>query len=54
MKELSPNPFEPIGIFLTYPFLIVAKGDASYKTMQELAKYAKSNKVVLGHFGDKE
>ncbi len=53
MKELSPNPFKPVGIFLTYPFLIVAKGDAPYKTMQELAKYAKSNKVVLGHFGAK-
>jgi tripartite-type tricarboxylate transporter receptor subunit TctC len=53
MKELSPNPFEPVGIFLTYPFLIVAKGDAPYKTMQQLAKYAKSNKVVLGHFGAK-
>lgn len=53
MKELSPNPFVPVGIFLTYPFLIVAKGDAPYKTMQELAKYAKSKKVVLGHFGDK-
>jgi tripartite-type tricarboxylate transporter receptor subunit TctC len=53
MPELSPNPFEPVGIFLTYPFLIVAKGDAPYKTMAALAKYAKSHKVVLGHFGAK-
>jgi tripartite-type tricarboxylate transporter receptor subunit TctC len=53
MKELNPNPFEPVGIFLTYPFLIVAKGDAPYKSMKELAKYAKSHKVVLGHFGAK-
>lgn len=51
MAELSPNPFKPVGIFLTYPFLIVTKSDAPYKTMQELAEYAKSNKVVLGHFG---
>jgi tripartite-type tricarboxylate transporter receptor subunit TctC len=51
IKELNPDPFEPVGIFLTYPFLIVAKGDAPYKTMRELAKYAKKHKVVLGHFG---
>ena len=53
MKELSPNPFVPVGIFLTYPFLIVAKADAPYKSMKELASYAKSHKVILGHFGAK-
>jgi tripartite-type tricarboxylate transporter receptor subunit TctC len=51
IPELSPNPFEPVGIFLTYPFLIVTGKGAPYKTMQELAEYAKSNDVVLGHFG---
>ncbi|MFZ1813120.1 MAG: tripartite tricarboxylate transporter substrate binding protein [Rhizobiaceae bacterium] len=51
IEELNPNPFEPIGIFLTYPFVIVASKDAPYKTAQELADYAKSNEVVLGHFG---
>lgn len=51
IPELSPNPFEPIGIFLTYPFLIVTSKDAPYKTIQELADYAKENGVVLGHFG---
>lgn len=51
IPELSPNPFEPIGIFLTYPFFIVTSKDAPYKTMQELAAYAKSHDVVLGHFG---
>lgn len=51
IPELNPNPFEPIGIFLTYPFLIVTSKDAPYKTMQELADYAKRNDVVLGHFG---
>ncbi|UCE30399.1 MAG: hypothetical protein JSW68_09985 [Burkholderiales bacterium] len=51
IPELSPDPFEPLGIFLTYPFVIVAGKDAPYRTMQELAVHAKSNKVVLGHFG---
>ena len=52
IPPLNPNPFEPIGIFLTYPFVIAAKGDAPYKTMEELATYAHDNKVTLGHFGD--
>lgn len=51
IPELNPNPFEPVGIFLTYPFVIVASKDAPYKTMQELAAHAKTNKVIMGHFG---
>lgn len=51
IPELNPNPFVPIGIFLTYPFVIVASKDAPYQSMEELAEYAKSNDVVLGHFG---
>tara|TARA_A100001391_G_scaffold198590_1_gene180382 strand:+ start:149 stop:1069 length:921 start_codon:yes stop_codon:yes gene_type:complete len=51
IPELSPNPFEPLGIFLTYPFVIAASGDAPYSTMQELAEYAQDNDLVLGHFG---
>lgn len=51
IPELNPDPFEPVGIFLTYPFVIVASKDAPYKSMEELAEYAKSNDVVLGHFG---
>ncbi|MAN13845.1 tripartite tricarboxylate transporter substrate-binding protein [Alterinioella nitratireducens] len=51
IPELSPNPFEPLGIFLTYPFVIAASGDAPYSTMQELADYAQDNDLVLGHFG---
>ncbi|MEL6234364.1 MAG: tripartite tricarboxylate transporter substrate-binding protein [Pseudomonadota bacterium] len=51
IPELSPDPFEPIGIFLTYPFVIVTSGDAPYATMEELAAYAADNPVVLGHFG---
>lgn len=51
IPELNPNPFDPVGIFLTYPFVIVAGENAPYSTMKELAEHAKSNKVVLGHFG---
>ncbi len=51
IPELNPDPFEPVGIFLTYPFVIVAAKDAPYGSMAELAAHAKSNKVVLGHFG---
>lgn len=49
---LEGNPFEPIGIFLSYPFVVAAKGDAPYQTMEELAAYARDNAVTLGHFGD--
>ena len=51
IAELNPNPFEPVGIFLTYPFVIAASEKAPYNTMQELATYAKTHKVLLGHFG---
>lgn len=51
IPELSPNPFEPLGAFLTYPFVIVAGGDAPYNDMAGLAAHAKDNDVVLGHFG---
>ncbi len=51
IPALSPNPFEPIGIFLTYPFVIATAGDAPYSTMEELAAYAADNDVFLGHFG---
>ncbi|MEC3860820.1 tripartite tricarboxylate transporter substrate-binding protein [Mesobacterium sp. TK19101] len=52
IPELTPEKFDPIGIFLTYPFVIAAMGNAPYSSMQELAAYAKDNDVVLGHFGD--
>ncbi len=52
IAELSPNPFEPLGIFLTYPFVIAASKDAPYSDMQGLAEHAKEEKVILGHFGD--
>lgn len=45
------STFEPIGIFLTYPFALVASKDAPYNDLKELAEYAKANPVSLGHFG---
>lgn len=48
---LNVDTFDALGIFLTYPFVIAAGADAPYKTMQQLAEYAKSNKLALGHFG---
>lgn len=52
IPELTPEQFDPIGIFLTYPFVIAASGNAPYSTMEELAAYAQDNDVFLGHFGD--
>jgi tripartite-type tricarboxylate transporter receptor subunit TctC len=52
IPELNPEKFDPVGIFLTYPFVIATTGDAPYSSMEELAAYAKENDVVLGHFGD--
>ena len=51
IPELNPNPFEPLGNFLTYPFVIAASGDAPYDDMAGLAEHAKANDVALGHFG---
>ncbi|KPA22934.1 Tripartite tricarboxylate transporter family receptor [Shimia sp. SK013] len=51
IPELKPDPFVPLGNFLTYPFVIATSGNAPYGTMQELAAHASDNDVVLGHFG---
>lgn len=51
IPELNPNPFEPLGNFLTYPFVIAAGADAPYDDMAGLAAHAQGNDVVLGHFG---
>lgn len=48
---IEEDSFEPIGIFLTYPFVLAAGADAPYSNMAELAAHAKSNDVILGHFG---
>jgi tripartite-type tricarboxylate transporter receptor subunit TctC len=52
IPELTPEKFDPVGIFLTYPFVIATSGDAPYSSMEELAAYAKDHDVTLGHFGD--
>ena len=52
IPPLTPAKFDPLGIFLTYPFVIAASADAPYSSMAELAEHAKSNDVALGHFGD--
>ena len=41
IPELAPNPFEPLGTFLTYPFVIVAGADAPYDDIAGLAAHAK-------------
>ncbi|MFY9210512.1 MAG: tripartite tricarboxylate transporter substrate-binding protein [Aestuariivita sp.] len=51
IPELNPDPFEPLGNFLTYPFVIAAGASAPYDDMAGLAAYAAGNDVVLGHFG---
>ncbi len=45
------NTFDPVGIFLDYPFVIAVKADAPYNNMEELAEFSKSNPVSLAHFG---
>ena len=52
IPELNPEKFDPVGIFMTYPFVIATGGNAPYSNMHELASYAQDNDVVLGHFGD--
>lgn len=53
IEALKEDTFEPVGSFLTYPFVIATKKGVPYKSMEELAAYAKDNKVSLGHFGGK-
>ena len=51
IEGITRDTFEPIGIFLTYPFVLAAGVDAPYSDMAGLAAHAKDNKVALGHFG---
>lgn len=51
IPALQEDTFEPLGIFVTYPFIIATSLDTPYSTMEELAEYAKEHEVVLGHFG---
>ncbi|PYF83151.1 tripartite-type tricarboxylate transporter receptor subunit TctC [Marinomonas alcarazii] len=47
----AADAFVPVGIFLDYPFVLAVKSDAPYSTLPELAEYAKTHDVSLGHFG---
>ena len=49
---IEQDSFEPVGIFITYPFVLAASGDAPYSNLKELAAHAQNNDVVLGHFGE--
>ncbi|WP_166418705.1 tripartite tricarboxylate transporter substrate binding protein [Cochlodiniinecator piscidefendens] len=51
IPDLADDPFEPIGIFLTYPFILATSADAPYSTMEELASYAQDHNLIVGHFG---
>ncbi|MDX2424284.1 MAG: tripartite tricarboxylate transporter substrate binding protein [Amphritea sp.] len=45
------DTFEPVGIFLDYPFVLATKADSAYNNIEELAEYSQQHKVSLGHFG---
>ncbi len=45
------DTFEPVGIFLDYPFVIATLADSPYNNLAELAEYSQDNDVSLGHFG---
>lgn len=51
VPALNPNPFEPLGIFLTYPFVLATAANSPYSTLAELAEYSQRNPQLLGHFG---
>ena len=51
IPELAPEKFDPLGIFVTYPFVLAAAGNAPYDSLDEMAAYAKDNELALGHFG---
>ncbi|MBN0988547.1 tripartite tricarboxylate transporter substrate binding protein [Amphritea pacifica] len=45
------DTFEPVGIFLDYPFVLATKADSRYNNIEELAEYSQTHDVSLGHFG---
>lgn len=51
IPALNPNPFEPVGIFLTYPFILASSKSQPYSDIDGLVSYAADNPVVLGHYG---
>lgn len=47
------SDMQTIGLFSTQPYLLVARGDAPYKNMKELAAHAKASgkEIAIGNFG---
>ncbi|WP_432697872.1 tripartite tricarboxylate transporter substrate binding protein [Marinobacterium sp. YM272] len=54
IKKRAPfnaETFEPVGIAISYPMAIWAKGDLPFNDLAGLAEYAKENPVRLAHYG---
>lgn len=51
IPELTPEKFDPLGIFVTYPFVLAAAGNAPFSNAEEMVEHARSNELALGHFG---
>lgn len=43
--------FIPLGLVWATPMTLAAKGDAPYNNLKELAEYAKTHELKLGHWG---
>ncbi len=52
-KSVTPKPFEPVGIFPTYPIIFAAAGDTPYFIMAELATTSRLKPVVVAHVVDR-
>jgi tripartite-type tricarboxylate transporter receptor subunit TctC len=48
IPELNPDPFEPLGIFITYPFVLASSKTSGINTIEDLKG---TDDKVLGHFG---
>ena len=46
------DDFEPIGLYDTQPYLLLAKAGAPFKDMRDLAEHARTGKeIAIGNFG---
>ena len=48
IPELNPDPFEPLGIFITYPFVLASSKASGINAIEDLKG---TDDKVLGHFG---
>lgn len=54
IKKRAPfdqKTFQPLGIAISYPMGLWARGDLPFNDLKGLAAYAKDHPVKLGHFG---